>query len=69
MAYDFTPSRASGASLRAVMRGVWFDHRRAAQLVDEAPPAYKDIGKVMRAQKALTRPVRQLTPILSYKGA
>ena len=51
------------------MRGVWFDHRRAAQLVDEAPLAYKDIGQVMRAQKELTRPVRQLVPILSYKGA
>jgi tRNA-splicing ligase RtcB len=48
--------------------GVWFDHRRAEILRDEAPSAYKDIGKVMRAQRELTRIVRELTPVLCYKG-
>lgn len=50
------------------MRGVWFDHRRLALLRDEAPAAYKDIHAVMRAQRDLTRIVRQLRPVLSYKG-
>jgi tRNA-splicing ligase RtcB len=48
--------------------GVLFDHRRAEQLRDEAPAAYKDIRAVMRAQRPLTRVVRTLHPLLSYKG-
>jgi tRNA-splicing ligase RtcB (3'-phosphate/5'-hydroxy nucleic acid ligase) len=39
------------------------------RLREEAPAAYKDIGKVMRAQRELTRIVRQLRPLLVYKGA
>lgn len=50
------------------MRGVWFDHRLAHRLRDEAPGAYKDIGAVMRAQRELTRIVRRLEPVLVYKG-
>jgi tRNA-splicing ligase RtcB len=50
------------------MHGVWFDHRQAAMLCDEAPSAYKDIHTVMRAQRDLTRIERRLRPILSYKG-
>ncbi len=50
------------------MRGVWFDHRIARRLRDEAPAAYKDIGAVMRAQRDLTRIVRRLDPVLVYKG-
>jgi tRNA-splicing ligase RtcB len=55
--------------LERQMRGVWFDHRLANRLRDEAPSAYKDIRAVMRAQHDLTRIVRQLRPLLSYKGA
>ncbi|MCH9672196.1 MAG: RtcB family protein [Gammaproteobacteria bacterium] len=58
-------------SLKALsrqMRGVWFDSTIAERLRDEAPEAYKDIGKVMRAQRELTAVVRKLRPILSYKG-
>ncbi len=51
------------------MSGIWFDHRRASSLREEAPSAYKDVKKVMRAQKPLTKIVRRLTPILSYKGS
>jgi tRNA-splicing ligase RtcB len=54
--------------LEAQMRGVWFDERRARQLVDEAPGAYKDIGRVMKAQRELTRIVARLRPLLNYKG-
>jgi tRNA-splicing ligase RtcB len=50
------------------MAGVWFDHRRSKQLCDEAPSAYKDIRAVMRAQRELTKIVRELHPVLSYKG-
>jgi tRNA-splicing ligase RtcB (3'-phosphate/5'-hydroxy nucleic acid ligase) len=51
------------------MRAVWFDHRSADRLREEAPSAYKDIGAVIRAQRELTRIVRPLRPLLSYKGA
>lgn len=51
------------------VEGVWFDHRLSRRLVEEAPGAYKDIGRVMRAQRELTRVVRRLRPVLSYKGA
>jgi tRNA-splicing ligase RtcB len=48
---------------------VWYDHRRAGRLRDEAPAAYKDIRSVMRAQRDLARIVRQLQSVLSYKGS
>jgi len=50
------------------LRGVWFDHRIAGGLREEAPSAYKDIGSVMRAQNDLVRIVRRLRPVLSFKG-
>jgi len=54
--------------LERELQGVWFDHRQAAQLRDEAPSAYKDIRAVMRAQRELTKIERELRPLLSYKG-
>jgi tRNA-splicing ligase RtcB len=54
--------------LERQMRGVWFDRRRATLLCDEAPGAYKDVRAVMRAQRELTKVVRVLRPVLSYKG-
>lgn len=59
----------SRRALEAQMKSVWFDHRQAEALRDEAPAAYKDIGAVMRAQRELTRVVRRLVPVLSYKGS
>jgi tRNA-splicing ligase RtcB len=56
------------ADLERQMAGVWFDHRLSGRLRDEAPAAYKDIHAVMRAQRELTRIVRQVRPLLSYKG-
>jgi tRNA-splicing ligase RtcB len=61
--------RIGVGELRRQLRGVWYDARRADALRDEAPGAYKDIGRVMRAQSELTRIVRRLRPVLSYKGA
>jgi tRNA-splicing ligase RtcB len=58
----------SGAALHRQLQHVWFDHRLAERLRDEAPAAYKDVHAVMRAQHDLTRIVRKLRPVLSYKG-
>jgi tRNA-splicing ligase RtcB len=58
-------------TVRAFERQVgqlWFDHRGTARLLDEAPSAYKDIRAVMKAQRDLICIVRELRPILSYKG-
>jgi tRNA-splicing ligase RtcB (3'-phosphate/5'-hydroxy nucleic acid ligase) len=48
------------------MDGVVHDHD--PRIKDEAPPAYKDIRRVMRAQKDLVKVVHELTPLLSVKG-
>ena len=61
-------AKISVRALQAQMRGVWFDHRHARELVDEAPAAYKDIGRVMRAQRELVRIERRLRPVLNFKG-
>ena len=61
--------RLSLRDLEQHTRGVWYDRRKAARLLDEAPGAYKNITAVMRAQRELTRIVRRLSPVLSYKGA
>ena len=50
------------------MKGIWFDQRRTNALRDAAPSAYRDIERVMRAQKELTRIARELRPVLSFKG-
>ncbi len=60
--------RISVHALERQMAHVFYDHRLARRLVDEAPAAYKDITAVMKAQKPLTRIIRKLTPILSFKG-
>lgn len=52
----------------AEMAEVRFDERLAADLREEAPSAYKDVRAVMRTQRELTRIVRELRPILVYKG-
>lgn len=61
--------RIPRARLFADLEGVWFDHRLADRLREEGPAAYKDIGRVMRAQRDLTCIVRELEPVLVYKGA
>ena len=61
-------TRLSMKSLRQKMEGVWFDDRMVRKLLDESPDAYKDIRKVMKAQKELVRIVGQRRPILNFKG-
>jgi tRNA-splicing ligase RtcB len=51
------------------MSRVWFDHRKSDPLRDEAPAAYKDVRQVTRAQRELVRIVRELAPVLVYKGS
>ncbi len=48
------------------MESVVHDHD--PRIKDEAPPAYKDIRRVMRAQKDLIKVLHELQPILSVKG-
>jgi len=48
------------------MEGVMHDHD--SRLKDEAPDAYKNIHRVMRAQKDLVRVLHELQPLLSVKG-
>jgi tRNA-splicing ligase RtcB len=55
--------------LEQELGSLWLDLTRLHALADEAPSAYKDIRAVMRAQRDLVRIVRELKPILSYKGA
>ena len=43
-------------------------HDLDPRIKDEAPAAYKDIRRVMRAQKDLVRVVHELQPLLSVKG-
>jgi tRNA-splicing ligase RtcB len=60
--------RITLARLEHELRGIWFDRSRASALRDEAPSAYKPIAQVMRAQRQLTKIVRIMRPVLSYKG-
>jgi len=58
----------SAGSVEKQLVGVWFDHRLVDGLRDEAPAAYRDIGRVMQAQRELTRIVCKVRPRLVYKG-
>jgi tRNA-splicing ligase RtcB len=46
---------------------VRYDERHLRALRDEAPGAYRDIAKVMRAQRELTRQIVRLAPRLNFK--
>ncbi len=56
----------SDESFLQSMEGVVHEHD--ARIKDEAPAAYKDIRRVMRAQKDLVRVVHELRPLVSVKG-
>jgi tRNA-splicing ligase RtcB (3'-phosphate/5'-hydroxy nucleic acid ligase) len=61
-------STVTTRELQRQMSGIWYDYRRAEQLRDEAPSAYKDIRAVARAQRELVKIMRVLRPVLNYKG-
>lgn len=69
MSRDQARRRISVRRLERQMAGVWFDHRRAGGLREEAPEAYKDIETVLRAEGELTRVIHRLQPLLNHKGA
>jgi tRNA-splicing ligase RtcB len=58
----------SERQLARQMADVGYDSGHGRSLVEEAPRAYKDIHRVMRAQRELTRVVRRFRPVLVYKG-
>lgn len=60
--------RISRGDLKRQMDQVWYDPRLADELRCESPQAYKDIRAVIKAQVDLIAPVRQLRPLLVYKG-
>ena len=60
--------RISARDLKSQMKQVLFDDQKTHRLRDEAPAAYKDIRKVMRAQKELVRVQEERTPILNFKS-
>jgi tRNA-splicing ligase RtcB len=55
-------------AFEAQMRGVVHDERRTAQLVEEAPGAYRDIIEVMEDQADLVEPLLRLEPLVVLKG-
>ncbi len=59
-------TRLSAKDIRRYMTGIVYDSSLPAK--DEAPQAYKDIRKVMKAQKDSVRILCELTPVLSFKG-
>ena len=59
--------RLSTKDVTRELRGVWFDHRLAPRLREEAPSAYKDVDGVLRAQHELVRIVRTIRPVLCFK--
>jgi tRNA-splicing ligase RtcB len=58
--------RISFHQFRASMNRVKYNKDK--RLVDEAPMAYKDVHRVMRGQKDLTKAMVELTPLLVVKG-
>ena len=58
----------STSALKQQLRGIWYDHRIADALREEGPGAYRNLQNVLRAQHDLTRVVRTLRPVLSYKS-
>ncbi len=59
----------SPVQLQRAMKGIVFARQDSRGLCAEAPAAYKNIRKVMRAQRDLVRIIRCLQPVLNYKGA
>ena len=57
---------SSSAQVRRVERHV--EWRKDAGVIDETPMAYKDIEKVMEAQRALVDVVHTLHQVVCVKG-
>ena len=62
-------ARISSAAMQRQLASVHYDSRHLVALRDEAPAAYRDIRKVMQAQRDLTRQHTRLIPVLNFKYA
>lgn len=69
MSRQVARERFNRTDLRHQMGSVWYDPRRANDLCEESPKAYKDLRAVLRAQHDLVAVVRTLRPLLVYKGS
>lgn len=61
-------SKVSVKELKREMGSVFYDTSKATAIRDEAPSAYRDIRRVMKAQRELVKVARTLRPLVSYKG-
>jgi tRNA-splicing ligase RtcB len=68
MARSVARRAVSEARFLASTESVTFDRGLAVQLVDESPEAYRDVRRVMRAQRELVRVERVLRPLVCLKG-
>jgi tRNA-splicing ligase RtcB (3'-phosphate/5'-hydroxy nucleic acid ligase) len=59
--------RIKPADIKQQLGAVQHDPRRLSELCDEAPGAYRDIRKVMQAQRDLVRQQARLSPVLNFK--
>ncbi|HVL33153.1 MAG TPA: RtcB family protein [Actinomycetota bacterium] len=60
--------RLSLEDFAVAMQGKTWNQRRARELLDECPGAYKDIATVMRDQQDLVEVVHELDQLVNYKG-
>ncbi len=68
MSREEARSRISVGRLLDEVAGNFVDARSVSGLVEEAPSAYKNVLKVMKAQRKLVKVKRRLMPVLTYKG-
>jgi tRNA-splicing ligase RtcB len=59
--------RVKPADIKRQLGSVKHDARQLGELCDEAPIAYRDIRKVMQAQRDLVRQHTRLSPVLNFK--
>lgn len=69
MSRQLARNTISAQNLAGQIDGVFYQTHKLRFLTEEAPSSYKNIDKVMKAQKHLVKVKRRLSPILSYKGA
>jgi tRNA-splicing ligase RtcB len=68
MSRNAAKKRYTATDLADRMEGRVWNHRSAANLVDEIPDAYKPIEQVMADQADLVTIVTELRQILNHKG-
>jgi tRNA-splicing ligase RtcB len=59
----------TAADVRCQMRDVAFEESKASQLRDEVPGVYRDLAKVLKAQRSLVKVVRRVRTFASFKAS